>query len=229
MTVPNNPEQAPRRAAVYRLWNAGGDLLYIGSAYDPDHRCKSHQKTPWWPEVARRTEEWFDHRGTAYTEELKAIGVEKSKYNQMGTPGYRTPDTEAIRRRKELGPLRQQLLQEAWDAARDARTAARSEGASSDGVERAGKLAEIEFLDATGLFVAAVKERRRRLADSDERAKEAALSGYRNSGMTQQDYEAREQLIDVAMLVEKRWPDEHLVLCRDLRDLADTISEEVQG
>lgn len=164
VTVAN--DEAPRRAAVYRLYDAAGVLLYIGSAYDPDHRCKEHRKRSWWPEVASRTEEWFDHRGTAYREELKAIGVEKSKYNQMGTPSYRTPDTEAVRRRKELGPLRQRLLEESWGVARAAREAARAEGASPADVERAGKLAEIEFLEDTGLFAGAVKERRRRLAAS---------------------------------------------------------------
>lgn len=164
MTVPKEAAETPRRAAVYRLWDAEGNLLYIGSAYDPEHRCKSHRKKSWWPEVDHRTEEWFDHRGTAYREELKAIGVEKSKYNQMGTPSYRTPDTEAVRRRKELGPLRQRLLEESWTVAQAARDAARSDGASWEDVERAGKLAEIEFLEDTGLFAGAVKERRRRLA-----------------------------------------------------------------
>jgi hypothetical protein len=55
------------------------------------------------------------------------------------------------------------------------------------------------------------------------------VSGYRNSGMTQQDYEDREQLLDAAELVEKRWPGEYPVLCRDLRDLGDAISEESEA
>lgn len=52
------------------------------------------------------------------------------------------------------------------------------------------------------------------------------VSGYRNSGLSREDYEAREQLLDTAVLVEGRWPGEYSALCRDLRDLADTISEE---
>lgn len=52
------------------------------------------------------------------------------------------------------------------------------------------------------------------------------MSGYRHSGLTQQGYEDREQLLDAAELVEKRWPGEYPVLCRDLRDLGDMISEE---
>lgn len=41
-----------------------------------------------------------------------------------------------------------------------------------------------------------------------------------------EDYEARQQLLDAAVLIESRWPGEYPVLCRDLRDLGDKISEE---
>lgn len=52
------------------------------------------------------------------------------------------------------------------------------------------------------------------------------MSGYQHSGMTQEQYEAREKLYDTAVFIEERWPGEYPVLCRDLRDLGDTISEE---
>lgn len=58
---------------------------------------------------------------------------------------------------------------------------------------------------------------------------ESAVSGYRHSGMSQEDYEAREQLHATAALIESRWPDEQSVLVRDLRDLADTIDEESEA
>jgi hypothetical protein len=162
---------------VYRLYAADGTLLYIGSAYDPDGRCAEHRRKPWWPEVTRRTEEWFGHRNKAYREELKAIGVENPRYNRMGTPSYRTPDTAAVRQRKELGPLRQRLLEESWQVAEAAESAARAEGAPRDSATRAGKLAEIEFLEATGLFAGAVKRRRERLATVQDIA-----AGYSRSG-----------------------------------------------
>lgn len=162
-------EEASRPAAVYRLYAADGALLYIGSSYNPDARCEAHRRNPWWSEVARRTDQWFDHRGTAYREELKAIGDEKSRYNRMGTPSYRTPATEAVRQRKELGPLRQRLLQESSRVAQAAERAAYAEGAIRDDAVRAGKLAEIEFLEATGLFAGAVKRRRERLWRSSGR------------------------------------------------------------
>lgn len=52
------------------------------------------------------------------------------------------------------------------------------------------------------------------------------VSGYAHSGMSREDFEAREQLWDAAVLIEERWPGEYPVLCRDLRDLGDKISEE---
>lgn len=55
------------------------------------------------------------------------------------------------------------------------------------------------------------------------------MSGYKHSGMTREDYADREQLLDAAALVEKRWPGEYSALCRDLRDLGGTIEEEASN
>lgn len=55
------------------------------------------------------------------------------------------------------------------------------------------------------------------------------MSGYRHSGMTRDDYEAREKLWDTAVFIEERWPGQYPELCRDLRDLGDTVSEETAG
>lgn len=64
---------------------------------------------------------------------------------------------------------------------------------------------------------------------ASERQGEPAVSGYRHSGMSQEDYEAGEQLHATADLIETRWPGAHPTLVRDLRDLVDTISEESSG
>lgn len=159
MTVSNDQ----RRAAVYRLWDADGNLLYIGSSYDPEKRCEAHRRKPWWAEVARRTEEWFPHRGRAYAEEMKAIAVERSKYNAMGAPEYTTPQTEAVRQRNALAGLRGKLIGAAGRVSDDVRTAARAAGYSAGVAHRMATLAEIEFLECTGLFTAAVKWRREEL------------------------------------------------------------------
>lgn len=106
MSVQNEEQQARRRAAVYRLFAADGTLLYIGSAFDPDHRCKSHQKQSWWPEAVRRTDEWHPDRWAAYAEEAKAIVMEKPKLNVMGTQAYR----DECRRRAKEDPVRKACI-----------------------------------------------------------------------------------------------------------------------
>jgi predicted GIY-YIG superfamily endonuclease len=153
-----------RPAAVYRLFTEDGTLLYIGSAYDPDHRCASHRKKVWWPQVARRTEEWHPSRGAAYSAEMAAIASEGAVHNEMGTPSYRTPDTEAIRERKRLASTRQRLISESWRVEAEVRHRERENGSGWTAADIAATRAGIDFLEATGLFKAAVKERRRRLA-----------------------------------------------------------------
>jgi hypothetical protein len=157
-------DQTRRRAAVYRLYASDGTLLYIGSAYVPEERCKAHRKALWWPQVTRRTEEWFESRGVAYRQEMKAIAVEGATHNAMGTPGYRTPNTPAVRERKLLASLRQRLVEESGQVELAVRRARLAEGVPRPEAERAGRLAAVDFLDDTGLFAGAVKVQRRRLA-----------------------------------------------------------------
>jgi predicted GIY-YIG superfamily endonuclease len=164
-------------AAVYRLWDEEGRLLYIGSAYEPEHRCAEHRKKPWWCEVARRTEEWHSNRGTAYVEEMKAIAAESPWYNVMGTAGYVTPQTEAIKRRKALAGLRQRLVTAAGKVRWEVQEAAREAGFSDSRARRFGALAEIDFLERTDLFAASVKRRRERLAMVQD-----IETGYTGSG-----------------------------------------------
>lgn len=88
MTVPNKTAEEQRPAAVYRLYDTEGTLLYIGSAYDPEDRCKAHHNKEWWPQVARRTEEWHEDRFTAYRVETDAIRAERPTRNRLHTPEY---------------------------------------------------------------------------------------------------------------------------------------------
>jgi hypothetical protein len=94
------------RTAVYRLFDAAGDLLYIGSSNNPRIRCYEHASTKrWWPEVALRTEAWLDTRDDALAHEKHAILVESPRYNVQHTPLHRkvsafqeelTPDEAAL-------------------------------------------------------------------------------------------------------------------------------------
>jgi hypothetical protein len=151
---------------VYRFYDACSVLLYVGSAYNPDERCRAHESAAWWPQAVRRADEWHPTRGHAYRAEMAAIAAEDPKCNAMGTRSYRTPDTEGTRARKALAGTRQRLIKESQEIEAAARAECAAQGGSPGEVDRAGKEAAIEFLDATGLFVAAVKERRKRLAAS---------------------------------------------------------------
>ncbi|MPY31318.1 GIY-YIG nuclease family protein [Streptomyces adustus] len=152
-------------AAVYRLWDAAGNLLYVGSAFDPEKRCHGHRDRPWWPEVARRTEEWKESRGAAYTAELEAIAMERPRHNVMGTPEYRTPDTPAIRRRNALASIRGRYLRQSGELRSEIAQAAREAGYTWAQADRMGRVAEVEFLGRTDLFADSVKRRRRALAE----------------------------------------------------------------
>lgn len=80
-------QTASRRAAVYRLYDADGELLYIGSAYDPEGRAKKHRERPWWSQVARREDEWHPSREAAYIAETEAIEQARPPGNRISGPG----------------------------------------------------------------------------------------------------------------------------------------------
>jgi len=113
VTVPNESGTA-RKAAVYRLHAADGTLLYIGSSYDPDKRCEAHHRTQWWPQVARRTDEWFENRWKAYSAETAAIWKEQPKHNLAGSRDYRRKASTAP------GPRRWRVGYLAYTGRRDA-------------------------------------------------------------------------------------------------------------
>jgi hypothetical protein len=163
-------------AAVYRPWDAEGGLLYIGSAYDPEERCKGHRDKPWWPEVTRRTEEWKDSRGAAYTAELEAIALERPRHNVIGTREYTTPDTPAFRRRNAMASIRGRYLYQSGELRMEITEAARHAGYPHEQADRVGRVAEVDFLDRTGIFVDSVRRRRRALA-AEAGARAAAWSG----------------------------------------------------
>ncbi|WP_327413210.1 hypothetical protein [Streptomyces sp. NBC_01233] len=107
MTQPSTTSPATqdrRAAAVYRLYGASDELLYVGSAYDPAERCKEHRRQPWWGEVVRRVDEWHLSRGHAYEAEMRAIAADEPRCNVMGTEAYRE---KCSRLAREEGPIRQ--------------------------------------------------------------------------------------------------------------------------
>lgn len=91
MTVPN-PISTDRPAAVYRYYDAGGVLLYLGSAYDPDERWqREHRRKPWAADVVRRADLWYANRDVAYAVETAAIKDELPKHNVTNNPAAVAP------------------------------------------------------------------------------------------------------------------------------------------
>lgn len=148
MTVPNEP----RRAAVYRLYDETGALLYIGSSYDPAKRCEAHRRKPWWPRVVQRTEEWHPNRGVAYRLETEAISTEGPKFNRMGMPVY---GAECSRRQQAMADQQRVKCKVAAEALKvRKRTASkwRAAGYCSDRATAEGMLAERAYKEASGAF-----------------------------------------------------------------------------
>lgn len=82
------------RTALYRFFDEGGTLLYVGITANLDERLAHHERfKPWWPQVAEKRVEWFDTRPPALVAELTAIKTEHPLHNVIGTPGaYRRRD-----------------------------------------------------------------------------------------------------------------------------------------
>ncbi|MFI9331963.1 GntR family transcriptional regulator [Kitasatospora sp. NPDC052868] len=71
-----------RRTALYRLYNALDQLLYIGITHNPTVRWTQHAALkPWWPKAARKNIEWFDCRSAAAAAEVAAIVGEHPLHN----------------------------------------------------------------------------------------------------------------------------------------------------
>jgi predicted GIY-YIG superfamily endonuclease len=71
-----------QRAALYRLFDAKGRLLYVGISLDPAARWKQHRgDKQWWPEVIDKQVIWYDTRILALQAEAMAIRDELPIHN----------------------------------------------------------------------------------------------------------------------------------------------------
>lgn len=102
-TRPERPDGLP--AAVYRLYSATGDLLYVGIADNPEARFKGHERKQfWWREVVTREVTWYPGRAEAEAEEERAITFDEPRYNIDGTTrGGITRDSAKARRYATTG------------------------------------------------------------------------------------------------------------------------------
>jgi predicted GIY-YIG superfamily endonuclease len=71
-----------KQTSVYRLFDADGDLLYVGIAGNPGRRFEQHRADkPWWGEVSRIDLEHWPTRQEAAEAESQAIREESPRYN----------------------------------------------------------------------------------------------------------------------------------------------------
>lgn len=80
----SEPTRIPKvkRYTLYRFYDRGGCLLYVGLTGRPRSRWKEHSETqPWWPEVATATVEHFASVEDLSAAEVAAIREEMPKHN----------------------------------------------------------------------------------------------------------------------------------------------------
>jgi len=76
-------DDTPVRTALYRLHDAGGCLLYIGIANDPERRWLEHAASKgWWSQVDRQDVQWWPSRPEAEAAETAAIRAERPLHNR---------------------------------------------------------------------------------------------------------------------------------------------------
>ena len=125
-----------RTTHLYRLWNADGELLYIGISKSAMRRLTDHQKgKSWGDEVSQVTIENVATRAEAERLEADAIASERPKYNV--THAHKATNEERLQmqwhdatqeqRADALGIVRKlavQMAQFPGNSARDERIAA---------------------------------------------------------------------------------------------------------
>ncbi|RSN12849.1 hypothetical protein DMB42_11770 [Nonomuraea sp. WAC 01424] len=70
------------RTALYRLYDAADELLYVGITTDTAVRWQAHSTTKWWPQVARKAVQWYATRAEAAAAEIAAIKTERPAHNR---------------------------------------------------------------------------------------------------------------------------------------------------
>lgn len=86
-----------QRTALYRLYDADYELLYIGISTDPEKRFKAHAHDKnWWHCVKYVDLTWFASFPAARRAELAAHLAERPPYNGMGHTGLGW-DTPALK------------------------------------------------------------------------------------------------------------------------------------
>ncbi|MDT0412725.1 MULTISPECIES: GntR family transcriptional regulator [Streptomyces] len=82
----HRPDNEP--TALYRLYDADEQLLYLGISFAPDARWEQHSNDKHWAhQVVRRTVEWYPTRPAALAAEALATAAENPRYDSSWRKG----------------------------------------------------------------------------------------------------------------------------------------------
>lgn len=75
-------DPGPASVGLYRMFDAGGDLLYVGISRNLIERWRSHRReAAWWHDVETIAYEWHADRYRAEVAEKAAIRTERPLFN----------------------------------------------------------------------------------------------------------------------------------------------------
>lgn len=87
--------------AVYRHFDATGQLLYVGCAANPSARMGQHvSRSPWATSVTLITVQWHPNKAAALEAETAAIAAESPVFNRLHHPRIPAPKQRTL-----AGPL----------------------------------------------------------------------------------------------------------------------------
>ena len=90
------------RTAIYRLFDEGDRIIYVGISNNPRARWEGHAADkPWWADVATREIEWFETRADAERAERQEISAHSPRWNVA--PGMPDRSQPVMRRALRKG------------------------------------------------------------------------------------------------------------------------------
>jgi hypothetical protein len=173
------------RTALYRHWDADGELLYVGISLSAVGRLAQHRASaPWFVDIANVTIEWFDTRAEAQAAEIEAITLEHPLHNKA----HRAANDNQTSVRAGWSIY---LVRHCEEKAIDGLVWAKNESDLWDVVDEAFDPAGYEYAEVTGCGGLLVTDGLGPIAvqrgDVDEDTADFPMAGFSPHGMLEDD------------------------------------------